>query len=63
MDDIFMTFDDQRARATLGVLDEMADRFQMIVFTHHNHLTDLARAELSEDRVHVHPLPRFAPAG
>ncbi|MEV6860385.1 hypothetical protein AB0M44_05180 [Streptosporangium subroseum] len=62
VDDIFMTFDDQRARATLSVLDEMADRFQMIIFTHHDHLTDLALAELPESRVHIHPLPRFAPA-
>ena len=62
VDDIFMTFDNQRTRATLSVLNEMADRFQMIIFTHHNHLTDLALAELPEGRVHIHPLPRFAPA-
>ncbi|MGW4410451.1 AAA family ATPase [Nonomuraea sp. NPDC004702] len=60
VDDIFMTFDDQRTRAALEVLDEMADRFQMIVFTHHDHLTELAQAELPTGRVHVHQLPRFA---
>ncbi|MGW0060555.1 hypothetical protein ACWDTT_11580 [Streptosporangium sandarakinum] len=56
MDDIFMTFDDQRTRATLRVLEEMTGRFQMIVFTHHDHL-----AELPEGRLHLHPLPRFRP--
>ncbi|MEU9832648.1 AAA family ATPase [Streptosporangium sp. NPDC048047] len=61
VDDIFMTFDDQRTRATLRVLEEMADRFQMIVFTHHDHLAELARAELPEGRLHLHPLPRFRP--
>ncbi|MET8383135.1 AAA family ATPase [Streptosporangium canum] len=61
MDDIFMTFDDQRTRATLRVLDEMADRFQMIVFTHHDHLAELARAELPDGRLHLHPLQRFTP--
>ncbi|MET8160316.1 AAA family ATPase [Sphaerisporangium sp. NPDC005289] len=62
VDDIFMTFDDQRTRAALGVLDKMSDRFQTIVFTHHDHLAELAQAELPSDRLHVHRLPRFAPA-
>ncbi|MFI9836361.1 AAA family ATPase [Nonomuraea sp. NPDC051941] len=62
VDDIFMTFDNQRARAAMGVLNEMADRFQTIVFTHHDHLAELAQSELPSDRVHVHRLPRFAPA-
>ncbi|GAA2870634.1 YhaN family protein [Streptosporangium fragile] len=62
VDDIFMTFDDQRTRAALGVLNGMADRFQTIVFTHHDHMAELAQAELPSDRVHVHRLPRFVPA-
>jgi uncharacterized protein YhaN len=62
VDDIFMTFDDARTRAALKVLDGMADRFQMIVFTHHEHLADLARAELSPERIHVHALPEFVPS-
>jgi uncharacterized protein YhaN len=61
VDDIFMTFDDQRTSAALGVLNEMANRFQTIVFTHHDHLAELALTELPSDRVHVHRLPRFAP--
>ncbi|MEO3875918.1 AAA family ATPase [Nonomuraea sp. B12E4] len=62
VDDIFMTFDDQRTVAALGVLNDMADRFQTIVFTHHDHLVELAQTELPPDRVHVHRLPRFTPA-
>lgn len=61
LDDVFMTFDDRRTRAALTVLDEMADRFQVIVFTHHEHHAELARASLPEDRVHVHALPEFPP--
>jgi hypothetical protein len=44
------------------VLDEMAHRFQMIVFTHHEHLTDLAREVLPDGGVHVHRLPGSAAA-
>ena len=37
IDDIFMTFDNQRASAALTVLNELTDRFQIVVFTHHEH--------------------------
>ncbi|MDB5910826.1 MAG: hypothetical protein JWP34_4940 [Massilia sp.] len=63
IDDIFMTFDNDRTRAALKVLDEMADRFQMIVFTHHDHLVGLAREVLPQGRLHVHELPEFVPVG
>jgi uncharacterized protein YhaN len=63
VDDIFMTFDNDRTRAALKVLDEMADRFQMIVFTHHEHLVGLAREVLPQERIHVHELPEFVPVG
>ncbi|MEU7916720.1 AAA family ATPase [Microbispora bryophytorum] len=59
VDDIFMTFDDRRAQAALAVLDEMAERFQVIVFTHHDHLVELAHGATSPERIHVHPLPEF----
>lgn len=59
VDDIFMTFDDRRAQAAVTVLDGMADRFQMIVFTHQDRLVELACAATSPGRVHVHPLPEF----
>ncbi|WP_182882058.1 ATP-binding protein [Microbispora sp. H10949] len=59
VDGIFMTFDDRRAQAALTVLDEMAERFQVIVFTHHDHLVELALAATPPGRIHVHPLPEF----
>jgi len=57
VDDIFMTFDEQRTEAALRVLDGMADRFQVIVFTHHEYVIRSAAKELPEGRCHVHQLP------
>jgi uncharacterized protein YhaN len=57
VDDIFMTFDERRTEAALRVLDRMADRFQIIVFTHHEHVIRSAVKELPEGRCHVHQLP------
>ena len=59
-DDVFMAFDEERTRAGLGVLDEMAERFQVIVFTHHDHLAEQATKALPPGRAHIHRLPRFA---
>jgi len=44
VDDILINFDDQRAEATLKVLAELAERTQVIFFTHHVHLLELVRA-------------------
>lgn len=57
VDDIFMTFDEQRTEAALRVLDGMADRFQVIVFTHHEYVIRSATKELPDGRCHVHQLP------
>ncbi|MEU5857212.1 AAA family ATPase [Nocardiopsis dassonvillei] len=62
VDDVFMTFDDERGAAALQVLDGLSDRFQMVVFTHHAHLTKLAAQVLPTGRAHVHELPRYTPA-
>lgn len=61
VDDVFLTFDDERSAAALRILDSMADRFQIVVFTHHEHLVDLAERVLPPDRIHRHPLERFVP--
>ncbi|SFJ24904.1 AAA family ATPase [Albimonas pacifica] len=42
-DDVHETFDDDRARAALGLSAEMGREGQAIVFTHHRHLVELAR--------------------
>lgn len=63
VDDVFMTFDDERSEAALHVLDGISDRFQVVVFTHHSHLADLAERALPPGRAHVHTLPRYTPTG
>ena len=47
VDDILMNFDDERSVATLKVLAELSRRTQVIFFTHHQHLVDLACQHLS----------------
>jgi len=42
IDDILVNFDDERSRATLEVLAELSRRTQVILFTHHARLRDLA---------------------
>lgn len=55
MDDLLINFDDERALAILKVLKEIAGQTQIIFFTHHNHLKDLAAAVLS-DCLQVHSI-------
>ncbi|MCW2929003.1 MAG: uncharacterized protein JWM86_2971 [Thermoleophilia bacterium] len=42
VDDILLAFDDERSRATLEVLGEVAERVQVLFLTHHDHLVTLA---------------------
>jgi len=44
IDDILVNFDDARARATLQCLAELATKTQVLLFTHHQHVVDLATA-------------------
>jgi uncharacterized protein YhaN len=55
VDDILVAFDQEREAAVLKVLGELSKKTQVIVFTHHWHLIDLARQTLN-DAVHVHDL-------
>jgi uncharacterized protein YhaN len=45
-DDLFINYDDERAVAGLRVLSELAQRTQVLFFTHHRHLVSLARSAL-----------------
>ncbi len=47
-DDLFVNFDDDRTVAGLKVLHRLAATCQVLVFTHHAHLVDLARAALGQ---------------
>jgi uncharacterized protein YhaN len=56
VDDILVNFDDTRAAATLQVLEELSGLTQIIFFTHHRHLVELAQANISSEKMHVHGL-------
>ena len=45
-DDLFINFDDLRAEAGFRVLGELAKSTQVLFFTHHQHLLDIARKSL-----------------
>ncbi len=53
LDDILVNFDDLRAKATLKVLGEFSRKTQVVYFTHHRHLLDLAREAVGADQVFV----------
>jgi uncharacterized protein YhaN len=48
-DDLLVNFDDERATAALRVLAQLGRRTQVLFFTHHQHLVDIARATLGEE--------------
>ena len=53
VDDILINFSDARARATLEVLAELARRTQVLLFTHHSRIAELAGAPAGQEvRVH-----------
>ena len=54
IDDLLINFDDQRAEATLKLLLELSSKTQVIFFTHHQHLVDLATKTSGSDQVFVH---------
>jgi uncharacterized protein YhaN len=60
LDDVLIHFDDDRARAALDVLGEVARTTQVLFFTHHARLVELARAVLGPDRLAEHELPPHA---
>ncbi|MCA9183312.1 MAG: hypothetical protein KDA51_17750, partial [Planctomycetales bacterium] len=57
VDDILMNFDDARSVATLHVLAELSRRTQVIFFTHHQHLVELARQHLSPQELFITNIP------
>jgi len=41
LDDLLMTFDDERTCALLPVLEKLSEKTQILIFTHHGHLREL----------------------
>lgn len=56
LDDILVDFDDERAGACLQVLAAIAKQTQIILFTHHSHILDIAEKELGEGAYAVQSL-------
>ena len=47
-DDLFVNFDDERTAAGLRVLEQLGTATQVLVFTHHEHVVEIARATLGQ---------------
>jgi uncharacterized protein YhaN len=56
VDDILLRFDDDRAVATLKVLSDLSAKTQVIFFTHHQHLVELAQTAIGDSNINVHLL-------
>jgi len=56
VDDILIKFDNERATAALEVLSQLAGKTQVIFFTHHRHLGELAEANLDSSLLFKHSL-------
>jgi uncharacterized protein YhaN len=56
LDDVLIHFDDDRARAALSVLGSFSETTQVLFFTHHQRLCELAAEALSESRLRLHQL-------
>lgn len=56
VDDILVSFDNRRATATLEILAELSVQTQVVFFTHHEHLVELAAKSMQDDVLFVHRL-------
>jgi uncharacterized protein YhaN len=56
LDDVLVNFDDSRAKQALQVLAEISSQTQIILFTHHKHLCDLASQHIDKDLLYIQEL-------
>lgn len=56
LDDVLVTSDDDRAANSLRALAKFAEGTQVLIFTRHRHLLDVARATLDPELVAFHRL-------
>ena len=56
VDDILINFDDERSKATLKALANLAEKTQVILFTHHSQIIETAKDIDSSVRVTIHML-------
>jgi uncharacterized protein YhaN len=57
-DDLFINYDDARAAAGFKVLAELSRRTQVLFFTHHDHLLEVAKTALTPIQVATCALPQ-----
>lgn len=50
VDDALVNFDDDRAKAALQCFEELADKTQVLFFTHQRHMVELSQKSLSGQR-------------
>ena len=53
IDDVLLNFDDDRAIASLKVLASLSHQTQVVFFTHHQHVVEMAQANLSKEDLFV----------
>jgi uncharacterized protein YhaN len=56
VDDALVNFDNDRAKAALKVLGDLGVTTQVILFTHHQHMIDLAMEAVDERVLHTQVL-------
>jgi len=56
VDDILIKFDNERATAALQILAELSRKTQVIFFTHHRHLVELAEANIEPTVLFKHSI-------
>jgi len=56
VDDILINFDDKRSQATLKALADLADRNQVVLFTHHRQIVNEARKLIAASPIHIHEI-------
>ncbi|MCK7514158.1 MAG: hypothetical protein MZV70_65860 [Desulfobacterales bacterium] len=59
LDDVLINFDDDRAAATMGLLGELSAKTQVLFFTHHRRMLEIARAAVPADRLMEHNLDLY----
>ena len=56
LDDLLVHFDDERALCALTALHAFGQRSQVLLFTHHSHLAQLAERHWGKNGIHFHQL-------
>ncbi len=55
-DDILIRFDNQRSVEILKILAELSNRTQVLFFTHHSHLVDIAKDQIDETILQIYKI-------